>query len=766
MPTTALNARQHLHLRIDPVTFRARGSPQSNSASSSSASARLGTDAATASASTGTIVDSDTTPICSVLCMYDFHSKDPDHLSFKKNEILAIVRQEETGWWAALRYDSNADQIGWVPKDFVKPIPDEIADKLRNMLPELRGYEYEAEQLYLSAPTQPMPPIYSPTEPSPLPPQKRPSARDTAPSPQLYISKAQDLVQATQDTDPSYRLIFQYLQQSHDPGPPMSRSVPVLQPPYTSSFYTKPSQFLTPSEKEAPVQTRGRAGSVPPRSGSVKRHARLIDDPSLTHRLFPLHESTSSGEMSDPAVPSKSRTTSLEGFVKRTRSQRVKASLGLDDTPSKKPIQAQAWYLKPLYANQLELDNEGHVRSGTLDALVEKLTSETDAIDTIKMAEETLYRNIFLMTFRTFTTADVLFDMLVEIYRTDHPKELATTEFEDWKRNLVATQRRVLMIFTMWLEDHRLLEEEPHIAQRLTEFLRLIVTPPLASMARLLIKTIQRLTFATSTISPVTPGKARKSKAHKNDLLKLDPVDVAEQLALLEFKRYTKVTPQECLGNTHNGVHNDMNLSTFCSTHDKLAGWVKTSVLSHDPLGKRSDTIDFWIKVAEKCKIMNNFASMSAVINALSSTVVTRLHLTWAHVGRKSNLETLLRHNEPTGGFSGYRNLLSNVEGSCVPFVGMYLTDIAHIRDHFSDEGGRICFYQRQRWYEIVSAMLRYQSRPYSVAESESTMNFILRHLQEDPAKDAAWFWTRSQELQQLELAHADIRKGLEAAGF
>jgi len=28
------------------------------------------------------------------------------------------------------------------------------------------------------------------------------------------------------------------------------------------------------------------------------------------------------------------------------------------------------------------------------------------------------------------------------------------------------------------------------------------------------------------------------------------------------------------------------------------------------------------------------------------------------------------------------------------------------------------------------------------------------------------WFWEKSQEVQQSELAHADIRKGLEAAGF
>jgi len=96
----------------------------------------------------------------------------------------------------------------------------------------------------------------------------------------------------------------------------------------------------------------------------------------------------------------------------------------------------------------------------------------------------------------------------------------------------------------------------------------------------------------------------------------------------------------------------------------------------------------------------------------------------------------------------------------------MFLTDICHINDQFEDEGDRICFLRRQRLYETVSTLLRYQSRPYNIAESESTTNFILQHLRSGSLKDQAWFWARSQEIQQSELAHADIRKGLEAAGF
>lgn len=246
------------------------------------------------------------------------------------------------------------------------------------------------------------------------------------------------------------------------------------------------------------------------------------------------------------------------------------------------------------------------------------------------MEKETIFRSAFLMTFRTFMTSDALFDRLVEIYRTAPPDDSADTRTE-WKTRHLITQRRVLMIFTMWLEDYRLLIEEPYIAGQLTEFLRNIVSPPLASIARLLTKSIQRLvslsrfclfprlnscwlqTFTTSTIHTSTvpggtPRKVKKSKAIKKDLEKLDPVDVAEQITLFEFQRYVRVTPQECLRHA-TGRQSGGGLSAFCSTHDKLAFWVKLSILENDALGKRANTVEFWIRVAEVS------SSISACLN-------------------------------------------------------------------------------------------------------------------------------------------------------
>lgn len=77
---------------------------------------------------------------------------------------------------------------------------------------------------------------------------------------------------------------------------------------------------------------------------------------------------------------------------------------------------------------------------------------------------------------------------------------------------------------------------------------------------------------------------------------------MAEQLCLLEYNLYTMIQPQECLNwaRTQSGS-SVTNMINFCATHEKLAAWVKISILNNEVLGKRVDIVDFWIKVAEVC---------------------------------------------------------------------------------------------------------------------------------------------------------------------
>lgn len=100
-----------------------------------------------------------------------------------------------------------------------------------------------------------------------------------------------------------------------------------------------------------------------------------------------------------------------------------------------------------------------------------------------------------MRTFRTLGTADEIFDHLLERYYLDAPSTIKVSELDEWKtRCLLPSQRRVLSIFTTWLEDHSMIEDDPPIARRLQDFLAEITAPAEnAEHAQKVMETLKRL---------------------------------------------------------------------------------------------------------------------------------------------------------------------------------------------------------------------------------------------------------------------------------
>lgn len=77
----------------------------------------------------------------------------------------------------------------------------------------------------------------------------------------------------------------------------------------------------------------------------------------------------------------------------------------------------------------------------------------------------------------------------------------------------------------------------------------------------------------------------------------MDVIELAQQLCLLEHRLYAKIRVQDCWA----WRRTSSALSDFCSTHEKLATWVRKSIEKVDGARKKAETIDFWIHCAEVC---------------------------------------------------------------------------------------------------------------------------------------------------------------------
>jgi hypothetical protein len=97
----------------------------------------------------------------------------------------------------------------------------------------------------------------------------------------------------------------------------------------------------------------------------------------------------------------------------------------------------------------------------------------------------------------------MVFDLLVGRFKAAPPVYLSQEEIEEWReKKQKSTQQRVLTVFTMWLEDHNLIKDDPHIVYRLQGFLQSITDPhPLAIPAKLILEAIERLVGTMVTLA-------------------------------------------------------------------------------------------------------------------------------------------------------------------------------------------------------------------------------------------------------------------------
>lgn len=90
-------------------------------------------------------------------------------------------------------------------------------------------------------------------------------------------------------------------------------------------------------------------------------------------------------------------------------------------------------------------------------------------------------------------------------------------------------------------------------------------------------------------------------------LLETDPLEMARQLSVLDFKLYSGIRPIECLNKAWSrdtvkgGVPVAVNVIQSIDYCNRLTSWVTDSILSYDEAKKRVVIIKYWAQVAEVC---------------------------------------------------------------------------------------------------------------------------------------------------------------------
>jgi son of sevenless-like protein len=134
----------------------------------------------------------------------------------------------------------------------------------------------------------------------------------------------------------------------------------------------------------------------------------------------------------------------------------------------------------------------------------------------------------------------------------------------------------------------------------------------------------------------------------------------------------------------------------------------------------RAVLVKHLISTAEKCRLINNFNTLKSILAALNMSGIVRLKKTWELVPQKwksvyLNLNELMSESKS---YKAYRQALTCCEGSCIPFLGVYLSNLVFLevgnRTYLDEEAGIINFDKQSRIAKIIEEVMTYQRSAYN----------------------------------------------------
>jgi len=349
------------------------------------------------------------------------------------------------------------------------------------------------------------------------------------------------------------------------------------------------------------------------RDAQVIRGHRTTDPgaPYETSSTFPTSSKQSRPQLADMSFPvsySEGVDPAQENYRKQDNNSKVKKFFG--EVP--RGIEEEPSYLRLDYEGEISYDaktDPPQLRGGTLIALVEQLTRH-DRLDA--------HFNItFLLTYRSFTTASELFELLVKRFSTQPPRGINQDHYNDWvEKKQKPIRFRIVNILKSWFDNYWMENNDEvtnELLRRVYSFAKDSIAPSGTPGSAPLMASVERRikgqdssarglipTQSTAIPTPIMPKNMKKLK-----FLDIDATEFARQLTIIESRLYGKIKPTECLNKTWqrklgpDDPEPAANVKALILHSNQLTNWVAEMILNQSDVKKRVVVIKHFVSVAD-----------------------------------------------------------------------------------------------------------------------------------------------------------------------
>ncbi|XP_075792980.1 ras-specific guanine nucleotide-releasing factor RalGPS2 isoform X4 [Pelodiscus sinensis] len=177
------------------------------------------------------------------------------------------------------------------------------------------------------------------------------------------------------------------------------------------------------------------------------------------------------------------------------------------------------------------------------------------------------------------------------------------------------------------------------------------------------------------------------------DVLKVTPEEYAGQITLMDVPVFKAIQPEElssCGWNKKEKYSSAPNAVAFTRRFNHVSFWVVREILHAQTLKIRAEVLSHYIKTAKKLYELNNLHALMAVVSGLQSAPIFRLTKTWALLSRKDKttfekLEYVMSKEDNYKRLRDYINSLKMTP--CIPYLGIYLSDLTYIDSAYPSTG-------------------------------------------------------------------------------